>query len=334
MTRTIGYSEIDFEQQGKQVGFLNLPHSTHDDAWGVLRVPMTVIKNGAGPTVFLQGGNHGDEYEGPIVLGEIIRDLDPARLTGRLIIMPAINLPAVEAGLRVSPIDGLNYNRTFPGDSLGSITQQLSAYVSDVLFPLADAFIDLHSGGSSLSIIPSAIVEPSQDAELSRNNRDAVFAFNAPMNVMINNFGDPRTSTATAVRAGLITVGTEMAGTGTVTPEAVIICRNGVPSVLHHLGVLERTGKPPAPPDGRKLYEIGGPRAYVMATQTGVFEPRQVLGDAVRAGQPAGRIHFLSDPARAPEELVFGADGVVYGLRHPGRVRPGNCCVVVASICE
>ena len=125
-----------------------------------------------------------------------------------------------------------------------------------------------------------------------------------------------------------------MAGTGAVTPEAVVICRNGVHNVLHHLGVLERTGKPPTLLDRPALHEIGGPPAYVMATQTGVFEPRHALGDAVRAGQTAGRIHFLSDPARTPEELVYGADGVVYGLRHPGRVRPGNCCVVVASICE
>ena len=68
-----------------------------------MRVPLTVIKNGSGPTVILQGGNHGDEYEGPIVLGELIRDLDAERIAGRLIIVPAINTPAVEASLRVSP---------------------------------------------------------------------------------------------------------------------------------------------------------------------------------------------------------------------------------------
>ena len=330
----VGYSEIDFEKSGKQIGFLNLPHSPHDDAWGVLRVPLTVIKNGSGPTVILQGGNHGDEYEGPIVLGEIIRDLDPALVSGRLIIVPAINLPAVEAGSRTSPIDGLNLNRTFPGDPKGSITQQLSSYVNDELFPLADAFVDLHSGGSSLSIIPSAIVEPSDNPDLSQKNRDAVFAFNAPMNVVISNFGDPRTSTAAAVRAGLVTVGTEMSGAGTVTPEAVGICRNGVRSVLDHLGVLENNDPKTLPSKKRSLHELSGPHAYVMATQPGIFEPYQNLGDSVHAGQPAGRIHFLSDPARLPEELVHGADGIVYGRRHPGRVRSGNCCVVVASVCK
>lgn len=334
MTRSIGFTDIDFERAGKQVGFLNLPSSVHDDAWGVVRVPLTVIKNGSGPTVVLQGGNHGDEYEGPIVLGELVRELAPERVNGRLIIVPAINVPAVEASQRVSPLDGLNLNRTFPGNPLGSITEQLSAYVNDVLFPLADAFVDLHSGGSSLSIIPSAIVEPSEDSELARKIRATVRAFGAPMTVVISNFGDPRTSTASAVRAGLITVGTEMAGTGTVSPEAVRICREGVRNVLTHLGILEGTVQPKPDAEGDTLYAIAGPRSYVMATQAGVFEAYQQLGETVNAGQPAGRIHFLTDPQRVPEELVHGADGIVYGKRHPGWVRPGNCCMVVASQCE
>ncbi|HWK63699.1 MAG TPA: succinylglutamate desuccinylase/aspartoacylase family protein [Rhizobiaceae bacterium] len=329
MTGSIGFTDIDFGRSGKQVGFLNLPSSVHDDAWGVVRIPLVVIANGSGPTVILQGGNHGDEYEGPIVLGELVRDLAPERVSGRLIIVPTVNAPAVEAARRVSPLDGLNFNRTFPGNPLGSITEQLSAYVNDVLFPLADAFIDLHSGGSSLSIIPSAIVEPTDDAALAARSRAAVRAFGAPMMVVISNFSDPRTSTASAVRAGLVTVGTEMAGMGTVSPEAVRICRDGVRNVLTHLGVLEGTIQSSVKDD--TLYAIASTRSYVTATQAGVFEAYQQLGETVRAGQPAGRIHFLTDPQRAPEELVHGVDGIVYGKRHPGWVRPGNCCMVVAS---
>ena len=56
-----------------------IPHSPHDDAWGVTRIPLAVIQNGSGPTVILEGGNHGDEYEGPIAIGELIRELDPGR---------------------------------------------------------------------------------------------------------------------------------------------------------------------------------------------------------------------------------------------------------------
>ena len=134
---------VDPEKNGKQVGFLMIPHSPHDDAWGVTCVPAAVIANGKGPTVIVEGGNHGDEWEGPIAIGELARDLDPAAVQGRLILLPAINVHAAMAGQRTSPVDGLNYNRTFPGDPAGTITRQISAYVNDHLFPRADAFISL-----------------------------------------------------------------------------------------------------------------------------------------------------------------------------------------------
>ncbi|MCR9135133.1 MAG: succinylglutamate desuccinylase/aspartoacylase family protein [Alphaproteobacteria bacterium] len=332
MTKTIPGSDIDFDRNGKQVGFYRLPYSGHDDAWGVLPIPLAVIKNGTGPTILLQGGNHGDEYEGPITLGEIIRELDPATVSGRLIIAPAINLPAVNDGLRVSPIDGLNFNRTFPGDPKGSTTLQLSAFVHDVLFPMADIFVDLHSGGSSLSIVPSAIIEPSDNAELAGRIRKAVGAFGAPMSVVISNRGDTRTSTAAAVQAGLVTVGTEMGGCGTVSPKALDVCRRGVGNLLHHFGIVESSAAQ-ASGEPEHLHELG-PAAHILSEDTGVFEPCHLLGDSLRAGDVAGRVHCLSDPRRPPVDLISSADGVLYGLRHPGQVRPGNCCAVIASPCS
>jgi N-alpha-acetyl-L-2,4-diaminobutyrate deacetylase len=321
---------VDFDRPGRQIGFLMIPHSPHDDAWGVTRVPLAVIANGKGPTVVIEGGNHGDEHEGPIVIGELIRDLDPGEVQGRLILMPANNVHAVVAAHRTSPVDGLNYNRTFPGDPRGTITEQISAFVSDHIFPIADAFIDLHSGGSSLDILPSAVVEPTEDPTLLQRNLAAVEAFDAPLIVVNGNLGDPRTATATACRTGLVTVGTEMAGGGRVSIDALALCRRGTRNVLAHLGVLgpqhasPRTGH-------SAVFELVGAKAYVYATAEGVFEPFHENGRQVRAGEPAGRIHCTWNPARPPETLHYETDGIVYGRRHPGGVRPGNCCLVVAA---
>ena len=321
---------VDFDRDGKQTGYLTIPHSPHEDAWGATRLPVCVIRNGAGQTAILMAGNHGDEYEGPIALGEIVRDLEPSTIQGRLIILPALNLPAVRAGRRTSPVDGLNLNRAFPGDPQGSITEQIAAYVSDVIYPMGDLMVDLHSGGSSLDIMPSAIVEPAPDPEHMRRNVEAVRAFDAPLTVVISNLGEPRTSTATSVRAGLTTVGTEMAGQGTLSPAALEICRRGVRNVLAHAGILPAAATD-APPGERAILEIPGSDGYVYATRDGVFECLHDLGAPVKAGDVAGRIHDLAAPWRTPEPVRFAADGIMFARRQPGQVVLGNCCAVVAA---
>lgn len=324
------FTDIDFDKPGRQLGFVSIPHSPNGDAWGVTQVPIAVIAHGEGPTVVIEGGNHGDEYEGPIAIGELARELDPAMIQGRLILMPANNVHAVLAATRTSPVDGLNFNRVWPGDAMGTITEQIAAYMAQRIFPMADAFLDLHSGGSSLDILPSAIIEPTADAELHRRNVAAVQAFDAPYTVVISNLGDQRTATATACRAGLVTVGTEMRGGGTVSLDALAICRRGVRNVLAHLGVMEGGDRQPAHRD-QPVLELSGPPAYIYAPVDGVFEPFHANGETVSAGQPAGRIHRIWDVTAEPVTLHYGLDGIVYGRRHPGRVAPGNCCIVVAS---
>ena len=327
--RSTAFTTIDLDAPGKRVGFVMIPHSPHGDAWGVTRIPIAVIANGSGPTAILEGGNHGDEYEGPIVISELIRELDPGEVEGRLILMPANNVHAVMAGRRTSPVDGLNLNRTFPGDQRGTITQQIAAFIEQEIFPRGDAFLDLHSGGTSLDILPSAIIEPAAGLELHRRNIAAARSFDAPLTVVISNLGDPRTATAASCRAGLVTMGTEMGGGGSVSVEALALCRRGVRNVLAHLGILRV--RAPEPRAGGRLLELPGANAYVFATMDGIFEPFHELGREVRAGEPAGRIHVTWDPAREPETLAYEADGILYGRRPAGRVKPGNCCLVVAA---
>jgi hypothetical protein len=327
---TTAFTDIDFDRPGRQVGFVMFPHSPNDDAWGVTRVPIAVIANGKGPTVIIEGGNHGDEHEGPIVIGELVRDLDPGAIQGRLILMPANNVHAVVASQRTSPVDGLNFNRTFPGDPAGTITQQISAYVNDHIFPLGNAFLDLHSGGSSLDFNPTAVVEPASDEDHLKRNVAAARAFDAPYTVVIPNLGDPRTATAAACRAGLTTAGTELCGAGRVSSEALEVCRRGVRNVLKHLGVIEGQPQQSRHPE-KQVLELKGSSAYVYAPVEGVLESFHPLGSRVRAGEPGGRIHRTWEPAVPPVTIAYNCDGVLFARRHPGRVRPGNCCLVVAS---
>ena len=61
---------VDFEQDGRQISHLQLPHSSNTSAYGWIGIPISVIRNGRGPTLYLEAGNHGDEYEGQIALAQ------------------------------------------------------------------------------------------------------------------------------------------------------------------------------------------------------------------------------------------------------------------------
>jgi N-alpha-acetyl-L-2,4-diaminobutyrate deacetylase len=142
-----------------------VPHSTNSSGYGTVLIPVTVVKHGRGPTILVTGGVHGDEYEGPVTLSKLSRRLKPGMVRGRIVLVPALNLPAALAGTRLSPVDGLNLNRVFPGDPNGPITSMIAHYVSTVLIPMADIVVDLHSGGKSLEYLPTILMHELDDAD-------------------------------------------------------------------------------------------------------------------------------------------------------------------------
>ena len=76
MTNTLITSEVDFDADGKQSGYLRVPYSVHRSAYGWIPVPIIVIQNGNGPTLVISAGVHGDEYEGQIAVANLARSLD------------------------------------------------------------------------------------------------------------------------------------------------------------------------------------------------------------------------------------------------------------------
>jgi uncharacterized protein len=314
---------VDFDRDGKQLSHLQLPHSSNVSAYGWIGIPICVIRNGRGPTLYLGAGNHGDEYEGQIILTRLIRELDPAAIHGRLIILPAANLPAALAGQRCSPIDDGNLNRSFPGDPDGTPTAAIAHFIESVLLPLCDAALDLHSGGKTLDYLPSALVRQRAGDPLAAAKLAALRVFGAPIGYLVSDAREDRTLTAAADRVGIVALGTELGGAGTVSLETLKVARTGVRNTLAHFGLIE--------PDARaeraetRLMEVAGPEYYVHAPCSGLFEPAFELGDEVAAGQPAGWIHFVDDPATAPVEVLFRGAGTVICKRPILRVERGDC---------
>src|SRR5436190_2269805 len=312
------WTEIDYEKIGKQVGWLHLPHSVTRSAYGTLMIPIAVIANGRGPTAFFMAGNHGDEYEGQIALAKLIRSLEPSEIRGRVIILPAANLPAALDSARVSPIDQGNLNRSFPGDPDAGPTLQIAHYIDSVLFPKATLFHDFHSGGTSLDYMPFASIHEGEDPAVNAKSLAALKAFGAPLSVIWKSHRDPRYSPLAAMRHGIPALGGEFGGAGRVARSGVEMVSRGARRLLAHLGIVEAARKP-APPATR-LVSIPSRDYFVYAPAPGLFEPAVELGDTVTPGQLCGEVHFIDDPSRAPAPCVFKAEGFVICKRHLGRV--------------
>jgi hypothetical protein len=318
-------ADIDFEKDGKQHGFLRLPHSVHESAYGWIPIPVTCIKNGTGPRVLLVSGNHGDEYEGQVTLMKLTRRLRREDVKGRVIILSAANFPAAMAGRRTSPIDAGNLNRSFPGDPNGPPTAMIAHYIEKVLLPQQDFVVDLHSGGSSLQYIPSALMRSYEDKERFRKSREFLEVFGAPIAYIVESpQGEDRTLTGGAERQNVLHMGTELGGSGTVQPGVLKIAEAGVARLLHHFGVLrEPLTTEPAPKT--RILRVGGADYYVYAPDSGLFEPHAELGDEVKAGQSAGLVHFPDTPWREPSPVAFAHDGLVICKRIPGKTQRGDC---------
>ncbi len=321
-------TEIDFTRDGKQFGNLAVPQSTNSSGWAKCFLPISVIRNGDGPTAVLFGGNHGDEYEGPVTLMNLARKLEPNQIRGRVIMVPMLNRPAVAAGTRLSPIDGVNMNRAFPGRPDDSITGMIAHYVSSTLLPLADLVVDIHSGGSSMHMLPSVNMHRLDNQDQMNRMLSAARAWNAPYIFLYRDVAGAGLLPTFAEQMGKVTLGTEMGSKAQFGAHTLNITRRGVDNVLHWAGILvevpaaESPGKP-------QVVEANDERDYIMAVSSGVFEPLLELGDHVESGQMLGRIHNIEHPERAPEAVTAQSSGILFARRSVPLTSQGECVAVL-----
>ncbi len=326
-------SEVDFGAEGRQSGYLRVPHSVDRSAYGWIPVPITVIRNGEGPTLLISAGVHGDEYEGQIAVSELAHDLTAGDIRGRLILLPMVNLPAAVAGCRVSPLDDGNLNRLYPGDPNGTPSEMIAHYHEEVILPLADYAVDLHSGGSSLLYPPTLLRGPGHTPEEEAGLQKLTKAFDLPFAWVFTGGGGSgstaRTAMGAANRKGVINVMAELGGGNTVTLDALARTRRGLRRILHSFGMLPNYV--PDPPRGtRALHSKGSVYVY----EPGIFEPMKEIGDAVFKGEHVALIHHPETPGRAPDQVASPYDGMVLAMRTLATVRRGDALYQIAADAE
>jgi predicted deacylase len=328
MSTTQIHTSLRFDVPGKQTGHLAIPYSHNLGGWANLMVPVCVIANGSGPTVLLMAGNHGDEYPGQVAILKLWRELEPADVSGRLILIPTLSPPAAKAGTRLSPLDGRNFNRCFPGDPLGTPSEMLAHYLSTELFPIADIVIDLHTGGRSMNFVPCAHMH----LVPAGAQRDAMIlateAFLTDFAFLYTDIAGTGLLPAEAERQGKIVITTELGGSEAVLAGIHRLCQKGLRNVLRHCGVLRGAPEPRQGP--ARWVQALDRDDYRFAPESGLYENCVELGEDVRRGDILGQVHSLEQPGRAPIPVIAHAAGVLIANRAPSLVAQGDCVACLA----
>lgn len=323
-------ASVDFQRDGVQHGHLKLPYSRDDSAWGAVMIPVCVVRNGDGPTALLTGGNHGDEYEGPVALSRLAQELRVEDVRGRVIIVPFMNTPAFHAGKRTSPIDAGNLNRSFPGRPDGTVTQKIADYFQRTLLPLADVVLDIHSGGRTLDFLPFAACHVLPDKAQQEASEGLMRAFAAPYAMRMLELDAVGMYDSAAEEQGKLFVTTELGGGGTSSARTVAIARRGVRNLLVEAGIL--CGE--IEPAKSVMLDMPDGDCFVASEHGGLLEMCRDLGERVERGEVLARVHDVLRTGAAPVEYRAKRSGILAARHFPGLVQSGDTLAVVAEVLD
>lgn len=253
-------------------------------------IPVVVVRGARpGPVLALVSGAHGTEYASIIALEKVIQTLDPAQVSGTVIILPLVNIPSFEQKVpHVNPVDGKSMNRFYPGKQDGTQTERVSYAITKQVVERCDYLVDYHGGDLDENLRPYAYWPKSGNAKQDATTREMVLAFGLDhIIVWSDRPKDPAASRYldnTANTRGKPAIAVEAGYSGTVQPEDVALLANGTLSLMRYLKML------PGAPAMAEHPVWFGKIDTVASDQAGIFYPLVQRGTYIEAGMKIGYV--------------------------------------------
>ena len=270
----------------KTSGYLEVPAGV--DA--ATSIPVVVV-NGVKPgkTLALVSGAHGTEYVSIIAIEKLIAQIDPAQLTGTVILVPLVNIASFEQKVpHVNPVDNKSMNRFYPGKADGTQTERASFLITKQIVERCDYLIDYHGGDLDESLRPYAYWGPTGHAEQDRISKEMVLAFGLDHIIIWSERPTDPNATRyldnTATVRGKPSIVVEAGHAGTVETDDVNLLVNGTLSTMRALKMIP--GEPHVIENPVWIEKLSD----VLADGPGIWYPLVKRGTYVSAGMKLGMI--------------------------------------------
>ena len=255
-----------------------------------LSIPVAVIHGAKpGPVLALVAGSHGTEYASIIALEKVIALLNPAEISGTVIVVPLINIPSFEQKVpHLNPVDKKSMNRFYPGKMDGTQTERASYLITKQVVEQCDHLIDLHGGDTDESLRPYSYWTKTGNEKQDQISREMVLAFGLDhIIISTERPKDPQASRYlenTATTRGKPSITAEAGHAGTVETDDVNALIDGCLNVMRYLKMIPGAAAMVQHPIW--IEKI----ATVASEQTGIFYPLVKRGTYVQQGMKIGYV--------------------------------------------
>ena len=270
----------------KATGYLEVPSGVDAGT----NIPVVVV-NGAKPgkVLALVSGAHGTEYVSIIAIEKLIAKLDPAELTGTVILVPLVNIASFEQKVpHVNPIDNKSMNRFYPGKADGTQTERASFLITKQVVDGCDYLIDYHGGDLDESLRPYAYWGPTGQPVQDHISKEMVLAFGLDHIIIWSERPTDPNATRyldnTATVRGKPSIVVEAGHAGTVETDDVNLLVDGTLSTMRALKMLP--GEPRFIENPVWIEKLSD----VLADGPGIWYPLVKRGTYVSAGMKLGTI--------------------------------------------
>jgi predicted deacylase len=254
------------------------------------RIPVVVVRGAKpGPVLAIVSGSHGTEYASIIAVERLINELDPAQVSGTVILVPLVNILSFEQKVpHVNPLDNKSMNRFYPGKMDGTQTDRVSWFITKQVVEPCDYLIDLHGGDLDENLRPYSYWTVGGNDKVDRISREMTLAFGLNHIIIQSDFPrDPAASrylSNTALTRNKPNVTAEAGYSGTVEPADVDALVYGNINVMRYLKMLP--GAAPFVEHPVWIEKV----VTVSSDQPGIFYPLVNRGTYASAGMKIGYV--------------------------------------------
>jgi predicted deacylase len=309
-------------------GYLTVPEKDGIET----SIPFTVI-NGSrkGKVMALVAGVHGYEYPPILSLYRLKDMIDPAKLSGTLILVHIANLQSFQKRIiYYNPFDWKNLNRVFPGAPNGSISQRIAYVLKKEVVDRCEYLIDMHCGDGNEALIPYTYWMISGDEAQDRISKEMALAFGIKHIIIDESRTKDLTLSKylgnTAVLLAKPAITTESGFLGNTDEESISRNMKGVLNVMRLFKMIEGKPKLDLDPVWIDKYEV------VYSEADGLFFPLTKMGYYVKEGEKVG---YLTDYlGTVIQELRAPFTGIMLYIINTPPANKGEPLFEVGSILE